>query len=119
MLQVAMVLATTFFWLLRIYEAEISNSPSPKTFLALPVIIIGCIALTRSFGFSEVIMINCSPEDAVDDLFDELLDFDEDDLELDGLDDLDEDELGIFLKIAVMVLFLFIVVTQTTFSAGP
>ena len=50
---------------------------------------------------------------------DDLLDFDEDDLELLGLDDLDEDELEIFLKIAVIVLFLFIAVIQTTFSAGP
>ena len=37
------------------------------------------------------------------------------------LDDLDEEEAfpEIFLKTAVMVLFLFIVVTQMTFSAGP
>ena len=49
---------------------------------------------------------------------DDLLDFEEDDLELDDfelleLDDLDLDEElapGIFLKTAVIVLFLFIVV---------
>jgi len=41
------------------------------------------------------------------------------DLELDDLDFDEELAPGIFLKTAVIVLFLFIVVTQTTFSPGP
>ena len=41
------------------------------------------------------------------------------DLELEDLDFDEELALGIFLKCAAMPLFLFIIVTQTTFSPGP